>query len=67
MVDVKYNGVPIYIQHVDGSKETARVYPLAEPDQEIEVPVRSLVETASTIAMEVEQMACRVSDSGIEQ
>ncbi|GMK40769.1 hypothetical protein PCCS19_38250 [Paenibacillus sp. CCS19] len=67
MEDVTYNGVPIYIQHVDETKETARIYPLAEPEQEIEVPVRSLVETSSTMAMGVDQMACRVSDGRIEE
>ncbi|WP_127531594.1 H-type small acid-soluble spore protein [Paenibacillus kobensis] len=65
MEDVKYNGVPVYIQHVDEAKETVRIYPLAEPDQEIEVPVRSLTTPSSTVAMEVQQMACRNSDDGI--
>ncbi|PWW02800.1 small acid-soluble spore protein H (minor) [Paenibacillus cellulosilyticus] len=67
MQDVRYNGSPIYIQHVDETKETARIYPLDDPDQEFEVPVRSLTEPSSSMAMEVEQMACRVSDSRIEE
>lgn len=67
MEDVKYNGVPVYIQHVDETKETVRIYPLADPDQEIEVPVRSLATLSSTVAMEVEQMACRVSDGWIDE
>ncbi|MCM3629650.1 H-type small acid-soluble spore protein [Paenibacillus glycanilyticus] len=64
MADVKYNGVPVYIQHVDEAQETARIYSLAEPDQEIEVPLRSLAEP--TMAMEVEQMACRATDTDSE-
>jgi small acid-soluble spore protein H (minor) len=67
MEDVKHNGVPIYIQHVDEARETARIYPLGNPDQELEVPVRSLVLSSSTMAMEVEQMACQDSDCRIEE
>jgi len=44
MAHVTYNGVPIYIQHVNDEKETARIFPLDRPEQEMEVPVRSLVE-----------------------
>jgi len=44
MARVTFNGVPIYIQHVDEEKETARIFPLDRPEQEMEVPVRSLVE-----------------------
>lgn len=64
MEDVRYNGVPIYIQHVDEANETARVYPLAEPEQEMEVPLRSLSEASSTMAMDVDQMGCRASVDG---
>jgi|GEM_PF-127782 small acid-soluble spore protein, H-type len=67
MVDVRYEGVPIYIQHVDDAKETARIYPLSDPEQETEVPVRSLQEPSSTMAMDVEQMACRVSDGSVDE
>jgi small acid-soluble spore protein H (minor) len=67
MADVSYNGIPVYIQHVDEEKGTARIYSLAEPDQEIEVPVRSLAEPSSMMAMEVDQVACRVSDGGVEK
>ncbi|MFK7691200.1 H-type small acid-soluble spore protein [Paenibacillus sp. HJGM_3] len=44
MADVRWNGTPIYIQHVDAANEMARIFPLGRPDQEQEVPVRSLVE-----------------------
>ncbi|MCA0756908.1 small acid-soluble spore protein H [Paenibacillus sp. N4] len=63
MENVEYNGVRIYIQHVNEQNETVRIYPLGQPDQEQEVPVRSLVERSSQVAMEVEQMACRVDNS----
>lgn len=67
MVDVRYDGVPIYIQHVDDTRETARIYPLTDPEQETEVPVRSLTEPSAAMAMEVEQMACRVTDGSVEE
>jgi small acid-soluble spore protein H (minor) len=44
MANVMYDGVPIYIQHVNGQTETARIYPLDQPESEQEVPVNSLVE-----------------------
>jgi small acid-soluble spore protein H (minor) len=44
MAHVTYNGIPIYIQHVDEQKETARIYPLDRPEQEMEVSLNSLVE-----------------------
>ncbi|WP_442956102.1 H-type small acid-soluble spore protein [Paenibacillus sp. MMO-177] len=64
MEDVKYNGKQIYIQHVDDANETARIYPLTDPEQELEVPVRSLVEQSSTMGMEVDEVACRASLDG---
>ncbi|MNZ96163.1 Small, acid-soluble spore protein H [compost metagenome] len=60
MENVEYNGTQIYIQHVDEENETARIYPIDQPDQEQEVPVRSLYEPASQVAMEVEQIGCRI-------
>jgi small acid-soluble spore protein H (minor) len=45
MADVTYEGTPIYIQHVDDEKEMARIYPLGQPENEQEVPVRSLTES----------------------
>ncbi|MFG6113850.1 H-type small acid-soluble spore protein [Halobacillus sp. MO56] len=44
MIDVTYNGVPIYIQHVDEKNETARIYPLDSPEEEMEVGLRGLQE-----------------------
>lgn len=60
MANVEYNGSRVYIQHVNESSETARIYPLDQPEQEIEVPLRSLSEPNMQAAMEVDQMACRV-------
>ncbi|MEI4828171.1 small acid-soluble spore protein H [Bacillus sp. FJAT-53711] len=44
MANVTYNGVQIYIQNVDENNETARIYPLDQPNNEQEVPVSSLTE-----------------------
>jgi small acid-soluble spore protein H (minor) len=44
MANVTYNGTPIYIQHVDENNETARIYPLNEPQNEQDVPLNSLNE-----------------------
>ncbi|MEF3306148.1 small acid-soluble spore protein H [Paenibacillus sp. GYB003] len=44
MAHVTCNGVPVYIQHVDESNETARIYPLDEPENEQEVPLNNLRE-----------------------
>ncbi|UFJ43046.1 small acid-soluble spore protein H [Brevibacillus humidisoli] len=44
MANVTYNGLPIYIQHVDEQNETARIYPLDQPENEQEVPLYSLRE-----------------------
>ncbi|MCZ8517775.1 small acid-soluble spore protein H [Paenibacillus filicis] len=44
MANVTYNGIPIYIQNVDEKNETARIYPLHEPENEQEVPLYSLEE-----------------------
>ncbi|GLI08167.1 small, acid-soluble spore protein H [Paenibacillus tyrfis] len=44
MANVTYEGVPIYIQHVDEERESARIYPLDQPEQEQEVPLNSLIE-----------------------
>ncbi|MFC4778286.1 small acid-soluble spore protein H [Paenibacillus sp. GCM10023252] len=59
MADVTYNGVSVYIQHIDQEKELARIYPLDQPEEEQEVPVRSLVDRSAMLVMEVEQMSCR--------
>jgi small acid-soluble spore protein H (minor) len=44
MANVTYNGVPIFIQHVDEMNETARIYPFNQPENEQEVPLNSLNE-----------------------
>lgn len=41
---VTLNGTPIYIQHVDEQNETARVFPLEDPENEQVVSVNSLKE-----------------------
>ncbi|GGG65461.1 hypothetical protein GCM10010918_19630 [Paenibacillus radicis (ex Gao et al. 2016)] len=60
MENVEYNGVQIYIQHVNEENDTARIYPIDQPEQEQEVPLRSLIEPSAQMAMEVEQMGCRL-------
>jgi small acid-soluble spore protein H (minor) len=47
-IPVTYNGEPIYIQHVDEKNETARIYPLNNPEDEKEVPVHTLKEGTDT-------------------
>lgn len=44
MANVTYNGIPIYIQNVDENNETARIYPLNEPQKEQEIPLSNLIE-----------------------
>ncbi len=44
MANVTYNGVPVYIQHVDETNEQARIYPLDQPENEQDVPLYSLRE-----------------------
>jgi small acid-soluble spore protein H (minor) len=44
MANVSYEGIPVYIQHVDEKIETARIYPLDQPENELEVPLNSLIE-----------------------
>lgn len=44
MIHVVYDGVPVYIQHVDEQTEIARIYPLDEPNKEQSVPLSSLKE-----------------------
>lgn len=45
MLKVTYNGIPIYIQNVDENNETARIYPLDEPNKEQTVPLANLEES----------------------
>ncbi len=58
MVDVTYNGTPIYIQHVDEKNETARIYPLDNPENEQSVPLSSLVERSQRLEMGDINMKC---------
>lgn len=44
MAHVTYQGMPIYIQHVDEQAEMARIYPLDQPENEQSVPLNSLEE-----------------------
>ncbi|GAA4701973.1 small acid-soluble spore protein H [Brevibacillus fulvus] len=44
MANVLYNGVPVYIQRVDEANETARIFPLDEPQKEQDVPLYTLEE-----------------------
>jgi small acid-soluble spore protein H (minor) len=44
MANVTWEGIPIYIQHVDEKNETARIYPLNQPEKEEEVPLNNLIE-----------------------
>ncbi|GIN93085.1 small, acid-soluble spore protein H [Siminovitchia terrae] len=44
MAIVMLNGERVYIQHVDGDNETARVYPLDDPSNEQNVHLSDLVE-----------------------
>jgi small acid-soluble spore protein H (minor) len=44
MANVTYNNVPIYIQHVDEQNNTARIYPLDQPENEQEVSLNELRE-----------------------
>lgn len=42
--NVSFQGMPVTIQHVDESNETARIYEVKNPDRELTVPVTSLEE-----------------------
>ena len=44
MANVTCDGTPVYIQHVDEQNETARIYPLGEPEKEQTVPLNRLIE-----------------------
>ncbi|WP_449539777.1 small acid-soluble spore protein H [Ferdinandcohnia sp. Marseille-Q9671] len=44
LANVTYNGVQVYIQNVDDKNETARIFPLDNPQQEQDVPLSSLEE-----------------------
>ena len=42
--NVTYQGKQVYIQHVDEQNETARIYPLDEPQNEFDVQLSNLFE-----------------------
>jgi small acid-soluble spore protein H (minor) len=44
MVNVTYNGTPIYIEHVDQQNGQATIHPLNEPNNKQSVSVNSLNE-----------------------
>jgi small acid-soluble spore protein H (minor) len=44
MANVTFQDTPVYIQHVDQEKGTARIFPLQDRENEQEVPVNNLVE-----------------------
>ncbi len=44
LANVTYNEVPIYIQNVNENNDTARIYPLDEPENEQNVPLTNLIE-----------------------
>ncbi|MFD0672835.1 H-type small acid-soluble spore protein [Cohnella sp. GCM10027633] len=62
MENVTCEGERVYIQHVDADGGTARIYPLGRPDEEFEVPLRSLSEPSDGMGMEGAQMICDVPE-----
>lgn len=44
MVDVTYNGMPIYIANVSNNSGLATIHPVNQPYNNQEVPVTSLIE-----------------------
>lgn len=44
---VTYNGEQVYIQHVDEEKKMARIFPVDQPDAEMEVSIEQLQEIDS--------------------
>ncbi|WP_372632102.1 H-type small acid-soluble spore protein [Cohnella sp.] len=44
MANVTYQGIQVYIQHVDPERETARIYSLLNKEDEMEVSVDALTE-----------------------
>lgn len=43
-INVTFNGEPIYIQNVDDKQEVARIFPLNNPENEMDVPITQLKE-----------------------
>jgi small acid-soluble spore protein H (minor) len=44
MINVTYNGSPVYIEHVDREKQIATVHPINNPNSKQSVPVTNLQE-----------------------
>ncbi|SFG45180.1 small acid-soluble spore protein H (minor) [Halobacillus alkaliphilus] len=44
MAHVSFNNQRIYIQHVDEKNATARIYPIDQPENELEVSLNELRE-----------------------
>ncbi|SET20422.1 small acid-soluble spore protein H (minor) [Salinibacillus kushneri] len=44
LINVTHNATPVYIQHVDEQSDMARIYPLDSPNEEENVPLKSLEE-----------------------
>ncbi|WP_044640361.1 small acid-soluble spore protein H [Risungbinella massiliensis] len=44
MANVTFNGERIYIQHVDDHNQTARIFPLDQPEREQTVSLNDLTE-----------------------
>lgn len=44
MANVSYNGSPVYIENVNEINNTAYIHLLSEPEDQIKVPVTSLIE-----------------------
>lgn len=44
MVNVTYNGTPIYIENVNENKGFANIHPLNQPGNRQEVPLTNLIE-----------------------
>jgi len=44
MINVTYNGSPVYIEHVDREKQIATVHPINNPNNKQSVPVTNLLE-----------------------
>lgn len=43
-VNVTFQGMSVFIQHIDEKNETARIYDATNPARELTVPVNSLEE-----------------------
>ncbi|MFB4169099.1 H-type small acid-soluble spore protein [Virgibacillus sp. JSM 102003] len=44
MINVKYHGIPVYIQEINDNSETATIFPLDEMDHEQQVDLDGLFE-----------------------